>query len=85
MKTIYIAMVTHEYGATGFASDSKQGLDKKVADWCREYDSSLVNEGPDRFVIDAYFSEDGEGGKGFVNGEDLYEDTDEIESQETNS
>mgnify|MGYP001559671787 CR=1 FL=1 len=36
MKQIYIAMIMHDYGATGFASTTPEGRLKKIADWCRE-------------------------------------------------
>lgn len=59
---VYVAMIMHEYGATGLAGRSEKERTKKVANWCREHWPNRdtrpdeLNRMYDQYVIEHYFA-----------------------------
>lgn len=58
---IQVATISHRHGVNGYASKTKKGIEKQVADYCREYwADAFPGEDPpadmkDSDAIDAYF------------------------------
>lgn len=58
---IYVAMIMHNDGATGFAATTEEGRMKKVANWCREHWPSRgklpdeLESTLDQDIVDWYF------------------------------
>lgn len=62
-QTIHVGVIRHKTGSNHYAAKSKAGLEKQVADFCREWwkdaypDEHHGHQGlKDRAVINAYFN-----------------------------
>jgi hypothetical protein len=61
---VQVATISHKFGDNVYVSKTKEGLNKQVADFCREWWNEIPNvEIPetDDDIIEIYFSEEFQG------------------------
>jgi len=73
---VFTASISHRHGTNFYVARTQKGLDKKVADYCREWWAEQVGEEPvpetDSEVTERYFGVANNNGTEFL---DLGEDT----------
>ena len=55
MKTIHVAMIMHEFGATGFAASTEESLYEQLLGWCDDPESPHRLEGTNKEKVESYF------------------------------
>jgi len=63
--TVYVATISHRHGDNVYVSRTEEGLNKQVANFCREWwheiDDAVTIPKDDNEVIELYFSEEYKG------------------------
>ena len=68
MEKIFVGVIEHKYGTNYYASRTQDGLEKQIADFCRDWWDSFVSlcdiEIPDEpeAIIEIYFDGENAGG-----------------------